>query len=236
MLEPYREGGYRRLMQAHAAAGDSAEALRVYERCRRLLADELGAYPSAETESIYRDLLRAPAPEAPAARPETAPSAVEPERAGGSEKPAGAIARRSRLTRRKLLLAALAGAIAVAAALSIFTHGRGSEPDAPVTGTWESVDSDGSHQTINVSRGAEEGTYDLTLEDDDAQEACGGGPVTGKGPLTVAGNELLVEIVLDCASGTRLEVPVRWTYRDAGDKLVGLDGVVWSRVKVAGNG
>ncbi len=51
-LEPFREGGYRGLMQAHAAVGNPAEALRVYERCRRLLADELGAYPSPETESI----------------------------------------------------------------------------------------------------------------------------------------------------------------------------------------
>jgi len=59
-LEPYRESGYRRLMQAHAAAGDPAEALRVYERCRTLLAEELGAYPSPGTESVYRDLLRAP--------------------------------------------------------------------------------------------------------------------------------------------------------------------------------
>ena len=32
----------------------------MYERCRRLLADELGAYPSPETESIYRGLLEAP--------------------------------------------------------------------------------------------------------------------------------------------------------------------------------
>src|SRR5262245_37231936 len=53
----------RRLMEARVAAGDRAEALRVYERCRRLLADELGAYPSPETESIYRQLLVAPAPE-----------------------------------------------------------------------------------------------------------------------------------------------------------------------------
>jgi YVTN family beta-propeller protein len=59
-LEPFRESGYRRLMEAHAAAGNPAEALRAYERCRRFLADELGAYPSAETESIYRDLLLAP--------------------------------------------------------------------------------------------------------------------------------------------------------------------------------
>ena len=59
-LEPYRESGYRRLMQAHAAAGNRAEALTVYERCRKLLAEELGAYPSPETESFYRELLAAP--------------------------------------------------------------------------------------------------------------------------------------------------------------------------------
>jgi ABC-type transport system substrate-binding protein/DNA-binding SARP family transcriptional activator/streptogramin lyase len=71
-LEPFREAGYRRLMEAHAAAGNRAEALQVYERCRRLLADELGAYPSPETESIYRQLLAAPA-QADGAPP-TAPS------------------------------------------------------------------------------------------------------------------------------------------------------------------
>jgi YVTN family beta-propeller protein len=65
-LDPYRETAYRRLMAAYAAAGDRAEALRVYERCRRLLADELGAYPSPETESLYRDLLAAPPPNATA--------------------------------------------------------------------------------------------------------------------------------------------------------------------------
>lgn len=58
-LEPYRESCYRRLMQAHAAAGNPAEALRVYERCRRFLADELGTYPAAETEAVYLEILRA---------------------------------------------------------------------------------------------------------------------------------------------------------------------------------
>jgi streptogramin lyase len=54
-------------MTAHVAAGNRAEALRVYERCRRLLADELGTYPSPETESIYRELLETPpSPEAKA--------------------------------------------------------------------------------------------------------------------------------------------------------------------------
>src|SRR5580765_5834109 len=60
-LSPFRETGYRRLMEAHVAAGNRAEALRVYEQCRQLLAEELGAYPSRETELIYRELLE-PAP------------------------------------------------------------------------------------------------------------------------------------------------------------------------------
>jgi YVTN family beta-propeller protein len=73
VLEPYRETGYRRLMEAHAAAGNRAEALRVYERCRRLLSEELGAYPSPETEAIYRQLLEAPAVQAVAAAAPVAP-------------------------------------------------------------------------------------------------------------------------------------------------------------------
>ena len=62
-LEPYRERGYRLLMEAQSAAGNDAEALRVYERCRRLLDEELGAYPSPETEAVYRELLEMPAPQ-----------------------------------------------------------------------------------------------------------------------------------------------------------------------------
>lgn len=72
-LAPLRESAYRRLMEAHAAAGNRAEALGTYDRCRRHLAEELGAYPSPETEALYRSLLEAPAyerdPDTSAARP-----------------------------------------------------------------------------------------------------------------------------------------------------------------------
>lgn len=57
--EPYGEAGYRRLIAAHQAAGDRAAALRVYQRCRGLLADELGVEPSAETQAAFLDALRA---------------------------------------------------------------------------------------------------------------------------------------------------------------------------------
>jgi DNA-binding SARP family transcriptional activator len=57
-LEPFRETAYQRLMRAHAAVGNRAEALRVYDRCRRLLSDELGVDPSAPTEAVYLEILR----------------------------------------------------------------------------------------------------------------------------------------------------------------------------------
>ena len=56
-LEPYRESSHRLLLAAHAAGGNRAEALRAYERCRRLLSEELGVDPAPETESLYLTLL-----------------------------------------------------------------------------------------------------------------------------------------------------------------------------------
>jgi DNA-binding SARP family transcriptional activator/basic membrane lipoprotein Med (substrate-binding protein (PBP1-ABC) superfamily) len=86
--EPFRESGYRRLMEAHVAAGNRGEALRVYERCRRLLAEELGAYPSPETESIYRGLLDAPPGRSAAAAPdETSPLGTAPPPARRGKRP-----------------------------------------------------------------------------------------------------------------------------------------------------
>jgi DNA-binding SARP family transcriptional activator len=57
-LEPFRETAHQRLMRAHAAAGNRADALRAYERCRYLLAEELGVSPSPQTEAVYLDILR----------------------------------------------------------------------------------------------------------------------------------------------------------------------------------
>jgi DNA-binding SARP family transcriptional activator len=58
-LDPFKETAYQLLMKMHAAAGDRAEALRVFAKCRELLRDELGVSPSPQTEAVYLDILRA---------------------------------------------------------------------------------------------------------------------------------------------------------------------------------
>jgi DNA-binding SARP family transcriptional activator len=55
--EPYRESGYMLLMEALAAQGNVAEGLRVFERLRTLLRDELGAAPSPEAIAVHEGLL-----------------------------------------------------------------------------------------------------------------------------------------------------------------------------------
>ena len=59
-LEPFRESGYQRLMQAHAMLGNRAEVRRVYERCRQLLREQVNLDPSPELEALYQTLLGHP--------------------------------------------------------------------------------------------------------------------------------------------------------------------------------
>ena len=51
-VEPYRESGYRRLMDLHVTAGNPAEALRVFTRLNEILGRELGTTPGTETRSL----------------------------------------------------------------------------------------------------------------------------------------------------------------------------------------
>jgi YVTN family beta-propeller protein len=132
-LEPFRESGYRRLMQAHAAAGNPAEALRVYERCRRFLADELGAYPSAETDSIYRELLVGPGANAHYTAAEPAPVAPpsEERRMPGRAVAVGAAA--------GILMLGVAAIVAVVA-----TQGEGSQRTTVAANAVGLIDARGS--------------------------------------------------------------------------------------------
>ena len=63
-LAPYRESGYRLLMEVLEAEGYVAEALRVHDRLRALLRDELGVAPGPSVQAVHRRLLRASDPAA----------------------------------------------------------------------------------------------------------------------------------------------------------------------------
>ncbi len=56
--DPFSERGSRLLMLALRASGELPLAVQEYERCRRLLADELGIDPSPQTQAVYLELLR----------------------------------------------------------------------------------------------------------------------------------------------------------------------------------
>lgn len=55
-LEPYRETGYRQLMVLHDRAGNRAEALRLYERLKALLASELNTGPGVEIQALFETI------------------------------------------------------------------------------------------------------------------------------------------------------------------------------------
>jgi DNA-binding SARP family transcriptional activator len=57
-LAPYRETGYRILMEALERRGNAAEALRAYERLRVLLREELGIAPDPTLRAVHRRLLQ----------------------------------------------------------------------------------------------------------------------------------------------------------------------------------
>ncbi|MCB1380657.1 MAG: winged helix-turn-helix domain-containing protein [Alphaproteobacteria bacterium] len=55
-LDPLRETSQRELMRAYAGEGDNGLALKQYETCRKLLAEELGVDPALETTELRNQI------------------------------------------------------------------------------------------------------------------------------------------------------------------------------------
>lgn len=57
VMDPLREEVHRMLMRLHYQDGQRGEAIRQYETCRRLLAQELHVRPMAETDSLFECIV-----------------------------------------------------------------------------------------------------------------------------------------------------------------------------------
>ncbi|MCB0165223.1 MAG: hypothetical protein KDI79_13415, partial [Anaerolineae bacterium] len=60
--DPWRESAHRQMMMLLARSGQRNAALAQYETCRKILADEFGVEPTAETTALYERLKTADAP------------------------------------------------------------------------------------------------------------------------------------------------------------------------------
>jgi predicted ATPase/DNA-binding SARP family transcriptional activator len=68
-LEPWNEEAHHRLIWLLAHSGERTAALQQYERCRQILAEELGVEPSSETVALYEAIRRDEHEKGPARRP-----------------------------------------------------------------------------------------------------------------------------------------------------------------------
>lgn len=74
-LDPLREDAHRRLMRAHYLAGDRAAALQAFDVCERLLKDEVGTRPDAQTMALLAQ-VQAGTLNVPRAGPRGVPASV----------------------------------------------------------------------------------------------------------------------------------------------------------------
>jgi hypothetical protein len=101
----------------------------------------------------------------------------------------------------------------------------------PLAGTWTSLDTDGSNQTLEiVGTGAH--VYAVTYFDDEASSACGGDPARIVGPGFTDGDTITLVGALTCLPGGnhfRTRFTIAYSYDGSTDTLTDDFGVTWDR-------
>ena len=80
-LDPLHEPAHRQLMRIYAWSGRRGAALRQFQACQRVLADELGVEPLEETVAVHQAIQTGRLPPPPAVAAVAAPSATGPVKA-----------------------------------------------------------------------------------------------------------------------------------------------------------
>lgn len=100
-----------------------------------------------------------------------------------------------------------------------------------LAGTWTSVDTDGSAQTLSIV-GSGRHAYSVIYYDESATSACGGNPALVTGPGFVDGNDLVTAGPLVCLPGGnvfRSRITLGYAYDAGSDTLTDDFGIVWHR-------
>jgi multiple sugar transport system substrate-binding protein len=144
-LDPWREMAHRQVMRLLGFSGQRGAALAQYEACRRLLAEELGVEPAAETTRLY-DAIRRGELQAPVSHPEPAPAqlsgSVEEPTAGAAAPPSESepTSRRRAVSRlwygRYLRWVGVALAVLLVASTMILSSAKGQTAEPFVLKVW----------------------------------------------------------------------------------------------------
>lgn len=100
-----------------------------------------------------------------------------------------------------------------------------------LAGTWTSVDSDGSNQTLDI-KGSGLNVYAMVYFDESATSACGGNPARLSGPGYVDGDDILLVgpvVCLPAGNPYRTRLAITFHYNANTDTLTDTFGIVWHR-------
>jgi len=100
-----------------------------------------------------------------------------------------------------------------------------------LSGTWTSVDIDGSSQQLRIS-GSGQGRYGTVLFDDSASQACGGAPARFVGSGSADGTTLQMTGTVVCLPGGNVlgsRITLSFVHSTTTDTLTDESGVVWYR-------
>ncbi len=101
----------------------------------------------------------------------------------------------------------------------------------PLAGTWVSVDTDGSSQTLDIT-GSGVRAYAVTYFDESATSACEGGPARVSGPGFVDGDGIVLVgpgVCLDGGGVFAKRIAIGYHYDAGTDTLTDDFGIEWQR-------
>ncbi len=129
---------------------------------------------------------------------------------------------------RRVLLAVTCAVILTT--LSLGVASPASAKQGALSGTWTSIDTDGSSQQLDIM-GSGTRTYAMVLFDESAT-ICGGSPAMVVGPGSVDGDGVQMSATVTCLPGgnpVRGRITLGFVYSPGTDSLTDETGVIWHR-------